>query len=81
MRVTLLFFAVLREITGREQLDLELATGSRASDLWADLRNRHPQLGPYREPPLVAINEEYAAPDAILHDGDRIAFIPPVAGG
>ena len=39
------------------------------------------ELASYDEPPLTAINESYASPDAELHDGDELAFIPPVAGG
>jgi len=29
----------------------------------------------------VAVNEEFAAWDRPLADGDRVVFIPPVAGG
>jgi len=29
----------------------------------------------------VAVNEEFAAWDRELADGDRVVFIPPVAGG
>ena len=29
----------------------------------------------------VAVNEGYASWDAPLHDGDTVAFLPPVAGG
>jgi molybdopterin converting factor small subunit len=29
----------------------------------------------------VAINDEFSAWDTALNDGDRLVFIPPVAGG
>ena len=31
--------------------------------------------------PLVAVNQEYAAPGDIIRAGDEVALIPPVAGG
>jgi molybdopterin converting factor small subunit len=34
-----------------------------------------------RAAPLVAVNERYAGPDALLADGDVVAVLPPVAGG
>jgi molybdopterin synthase sulfur carrier subunit len=30
---------------------------------------------------MVSINEEFATNDDIIHDGETIAFIPPVSGG
>jgi sulfur-carrier protein len=30
---------------------------------------------------MTAVNEEFAANDEVIHDGDEIAFIPPVSGG
>jgi molybdopterin synthase catalytic subunit len=32
-------------------------------------------------PGLVAVNHTYVQPDFELHDGDEVAFIPPVSGG
>lgn len=29
----------------------------------------------------VAVNREYASPDAALGDGDEVALLPPVSGG
>lgn len=77
----LLFFAVLRDITGKSEAELTLAEGTRARDVWQSLRQQHRELGDYVQPPLTAINESYAAADAVLRDGDELAFIPPVAGG
>ena len=81
VKVRLLFFAVLRDITGRSETELELAGGTRPRDIWQQLRTQYAKLADYAQPPLTAINESYESPDAELHDGDELAFIPPVAGG
>lgn len=81
MKVRLLFFAVLRDIAGADQRELALAEGSTALEVWESLRRTYAKLADYTQPPMIAINESYATPDAILRDGDELAFIPPVAGG
>jgi molybdopterin synthase catalytic subunit len=81
VRVRLLYFAVLRDIAGTSAADLELPSGSRAVDVWERLRATHRELAEYRQPPMVAVNEEYVVPEHALSDGDELAFIPPVAGG
>jgi molybdopterin converting factor subunit 1 len=81
MKVRLLFFAVLRDIAGTGARELALADGTTAAEVWEGLRHEHAQLAGYPQPPMIAINETYADPGAVLHDGDELAFIPPVAGG
>jgi molybdopterin converting factor subunit 1 len=81
MKVRLLYFAVLRDIIGKSEVEVTLAEGTRARDVWAGLRAEHARLAAYQQPPLTAINERYADPDTLLCDGDELAFIPPVAGG
>jgi molybdopterin converting factor subunit 1 len=81
MKIRLLFFAVLRDIAGRSEDLLELPDGATAGDVWQRLRAEHAALRDYIQPPMIAINESYARADALLHDGDELAFIPPVAGG
>jgi len=81
MKVRLLFFAVLRDIAGADERELTLAEGTTARDVWQSLRESYPKLADYVQPPMTAINESYAAPDAVLREGDELAFIPPVAGG
>lgn len=81
MKVRLLFFAVLRDIAGADQRELALAEGTTALEVWESLRRSYAKLADYSQPPMIAINESYATPDAILRDGDELAFIPPVAGG
>ena len=81
MKVRLLFFAVLRDIAGSDERELILTDGATARDVWQSLRAEFAKLADYAEPPMTAINEEYASPDTTLQDGDELAFIPPVAGG
>jgi molybdopterin converting factor subunit 1 len=81
MKVRLLFFAVLRDIAGTNAQELALADGTTAAEVWQGLRDTHAQLAGYTQPPMIAINETYADPGAVLRDGDELAFIPPVAGG
>ncbi len=81
MNVRLLYFAVLRDITGKSEAELSLGEGARAGEVWQSLRKQYVQLAEYRQPPMIAVNETYATPDTVLRDGDELAFIPPVAGG
>jgi molybdopterin converting factor subunit 1 len=81
MKVRLLFFAVLRDIAGTGERELSLDEGTTAHDVWESLRTSYAKLADYTQPPMIAINETYAAPETVLRDGDELAFIPPVAGG
>jgi len=81
MKIRLLYFAVLRDIAGRSEDLVELPEGTRAADVWQRLRDEHAALRDYIQPPMIAVNESYVNADEPLHDGDELAFIPPVAGG
>jgi molybdopterin converting factor subunit 1 len=81
MKVRLLYFAVLRDVVGRDHDELALPEGATPRDVWQTLRGTHAKLADYLQPPMSAVNESYASPDTILRDGDELAFIPPVAGG
>jgi molybdopterin converting factor subunit 1 len=81
VRVRLLYFAVLRDIAGKGEEVVDLPEGTRASDVWSQLRAQHRELSGYERPPMTAVNESYVSSDQLLRDGDEVAFIPPVAGG
>lgn len=79
MKVTLLYFASLRDAAGCAQ---ESVAGE-ASDpraLYIDAAARHGFKMPL-ERVRVAVNGAFAAPDCALSDGDEVAFLPPVSGG
>jgi molybdopterin converting factor subunit 1 len=81
MRVHVRFFAALREAVGREDLDLDLPSGSTPEDVWTRLSSSHPELVAHRKNLAAAVNRRYSAFAAPLSEGDEIVFIPPVSGG
>jgi molybdopterin converting factor subunit 1 len=78
MRVNIVFFARLRREMGMERLLLEVAE---ATDVRAVATALEQQHGVSLKGCMVAVNETYATPEQVLHDGDEVAFLPPVAGG
>ncbi len=77
-RVRIEYFAILREHVGKTDEDVETEAAS-VAELFDELAKRYafPRMSHMK----VAINEEFGDWDAVLTEGDSIAFIPPVAGG
>lgn len=73
------YFAVLRERAGRseEHLDTDART---VADLYEELLQRR-ALGLPRSLLRVAVNDDFCDWTRVLEAGDRVVFIPPVAGG
>ena len=74
------FFAILREQAGVASLELD-SVARNAAELYAELQQRHAGLVFPAHLLRVSVNERYAALDTPLTAGDRVVFIPPVAGG
>jgi MoaE-MoaD fusion protein len=81
MRVRVLFFGQLKEITGVEQEEAELSEGARVQDLFERYGRRFPKLASFRASIAASVNQEYATWRAPLSSGDEVAFLPPVSGG
>jgi molybdopterin converting factor subunit 1 len=81
VRVRVRLFAALRDLAGRNETTLELPPGATAEDAWAQLVATVPALDTKRASLAAAVNRRYAPFSAPLHDGDEVAFVPPVSGG
>ena len=82
MRITVLFFATLRDVVGARTMELELdCAGGTIEQLRAELRERYPAAADNLSVALTAINEEFAFDHDRIGDGDEVAFFPPVSGG
>lgn len=76
MKVTLRFFSLLRDRIGCEEKIFTADRPKTAREVFDSLFAE--KYLPYTR---FALNWEYVSPDTILHDGDELAFIPPVSGG
>ena len=81
MRVQVVFFGILKDLVGSSEARLELGTGATAGDLWTVLQAQTPALASFRKSVAVAVNQHYAEPATLLHEGDEVALLPPVSGG
>ena len=81
MNVRVLYFSLVKRITGTAGESVELQDGARVDDLIARLAERHPGLRQLLASLLVTRNEEWCERDAALADGDVVGLMPPVSGG
>ena len=81
MRVTVRLFARLREIVGAPEVLREVPDGATLGVVWDALAAEFPGLDAYRTSISGAVNADYARMQARVHDGDEVAFLPPVSGG
>ena len=81
MKLRVLFFSVLRDITGTDEIVFELPAGSTMADLLLQVESRWPKLRDWQNSLLLALDQTYVKRDAVLHDGAEVAVMPPVQGG
>ncbi|MCB9894279.1 MAG: molybdopterin converting factor subunit 1 [Planctomycetes bacterium] len=80
-RITVLYFAHLTERTGTREEQLDLPADATAGSVRKFVESLHPKLGGTLATCRVAVDEEFASDETVVHDGQTVAFIPPVSGG
>lgn len=80
MMVRVKLFSLLRDAVGKSEFSLDFE-GHTAGALWEELERHYPALTPFRAARAIAINRQHAHESSLIHDGDEIAFFPPVSGG
>lgn len=79
------YFARFREALGSEHEQMAFSADvqtvkqlmsvlAQRGDSWADVFNGRQRI-------LIAINQDMVQPEAVIRDGDEVAFFPPVTGG
>jgi molybdopterin synthase catalytic subunit/molybdopterin converting factor small subunit len=81
MRVTVLFFGVLKEMLASESQTLDLPPGATVDAVLGHFRTLLPQQPKLWSSLAIAVNQSYAPSGCLLRDGDEVALLPPVSGG
>lgn len=81
MTVRVLFFALARELAGRDDVEVEMPDGATVADLRRRLAEEHTRLAKLLPRCMIAVNQQYSADTSVIPPGAEIACIPPVSGG
>jgi sulfur-carrier protein len=71
------YFASLRDRMARGEDQLPSDSVSTVREVWERVSGGQPLPANL----LLAVNMDYASPEQAVHDGDEVAFLPPVTGG
>ena len=80
MRVRVLFFGMLKDVTGKSEDSIDLREGASVRDLLVHYGSL-PRFNGILNSIAVAVNQQYAGADTVLKASDEVALLPPVSGG
>jgi len=81
VKVKILLFGQLRELTDHQKIDIELQADATAQDLVGLIGKRFPNTSELLKVTSVSINNEYVAKETDLSEGDLVGLLPPISGG
>ncbi|MBI3541134.1 MAG: MoaD/ThiS family protein [Deltaproteobacteria bacterium] len=81
MKIQLKFFSTLKERFKSDGRQIEVFGEKSAQEIFETIFEDSELAKRFLPSTRFAINCEYVSSDAILKDGDELAFIPPVSGG
>ena len=81
MRITVLFFGVLKDVAGAAEDHADVAQGTQLGALFDHYAGRFPRIEEMRASILLARNRQFCPASTELREGDEVAFMPPVSGG
>ena len=81
MRIRVLFFGVLKDLTGISSDSPELPENSTVADVLDHYEHKLPRIREFMSSIAMSVNQQYASPEVRLKNGDEVALLPPVSGG
>ena len=81
MKVSVLYFASIREKTGKREERFDQEDQSSISDLRTSICALYPDLEAQLESAVFAVNRVIVNSNQGLSDDDEVAIFPPISGG
>lgn len=81
MRIRVLFFGMLKDITGRAGEEIDVPPSSSLGSVFETYADRFPRLREMAGSIVLARNQEFAGAASPLAENDEVALLPPVSGG
>ena len=81
MRVTVRFFARLKELAGADSMTVEVVEPATVAMVWRAATVSAPALIPFERALSCAVNATFSRMSHPVSEGDDVAFLPPVSGG
>ena len=81
MKLTIKFFAALRDTIGAEEIAIDWRSQLSCGDVLTLLKGYFRGTEPLLSRSLIAVNGEHAGAERILSPEDEVAILPPVSGG
>ena len=81
MKISVQFYAQLRDLAGASELQVDLPDKATVSDLLAKIYEQMPALRSRDRSILIGAGVEFVDRNYKLKAGDEIAIMPPVQGG
>ena len=81
MKLRVRFYAHLRDLIARHELDVDIAEGATVRDLLNQIYAREPKLRAHDKSILIGVGLEFVNRNHKLMPGKEISIMPPVQGG
>ena len=81
MNVRVRLFALVKQVAGRESVELELPEGATIRALRDGLAAQVPALADLLSQVMFAVGTQYATDKTVVPPDAEVACIPPVSGG
>jgi len=81
MKITVRVFGRYKDITGKDQIKLDISAGNTLKDVVDTFVTQYPATEKDKSRMMVSKNKMYASFDTLITEGDEITLSPPVVSG
>jgi len=81
MKVTIRMFGRYKDITGKDQIELDISAGNTLKDVVDTFVKQYPSTEKDKNRMMMSKNKMYASFNTTVNEGDEITLSPPVVSG